>query len=81
MDFQELEQRFIDDVRRRIRSGELTERRLAKMAGISQPHVHNVLKGKRLMSIELADNILQALRMDLLDLITKEEKEDSLSRE
>ena len=39
------------------------------MAGISQPHVHNVLKGKRLFSPELADTILHVLRMDLLDLI------------
>jgi transcriptional regulator with XRE-family HTH domain len=75
MDFQQLERRFIEHLRERIRSGELTERRLARMAGISQPHVHNVLKGKRIFSLEMADSILHVLRLDLLDLITPEELE------
>lgn len=73
MDFQELEQRFIEHLRQRIRSGDLTERRLARMAGISQPHVHNVLKGKRFFSLELADTILHVLRLDLRDLISPDE--------
>jgi transcriptional regulator with XRE-family HTH domain len=73
MDFQELERRFIDHLRERIRSGELTERRLAKLAGVSQPHVHNVLKGKRIFSLRMADTILHMLRLDLLDLITPED--------
>jgi transcriptional regulator with XRE-family HTH domain len=73
MDFQELERRFIEYLRQRIRSGDLTERRLAKLAGISQPHVHNVLNGKRTFSIAMADTILQVLRLDLFDLITAEE--------
>lgn len=72
MNFQQLEQRFIEHLRRRIRSGELTERRLARLAGISQPHVHNVLKGKRLLSTELADTILEVLRLDLVELIERE---------
>jgi len=76
MDFQELERRFVDHLRGRIRSGELTERRLAKMAGISQPHVHNVLKGKRIFSLQMADLILHVLRLDLLDLITPQEIEE-----
>jgi transcriptional regulator with XRE-family HTH domain len=73
MDFQALERRFIDHLRQRIRSGELTERKLARLTGISQPHVHNVLKGKRTFSTEMADTILQVLRVDLLDLIEPEE--------
>lgn len=81
MDFQELEQRFIEHLRRRIRNGELTERQLARMSGISQPHVHNVLNGKRLLSMELADTIIQVLRIDLLDLITPEERRELVSRE
>ena len=76
MDFQELERRLIDHLKARIRSGELTERRLAKMAGISQPHVHNVLKGKRIFSLHMADLILHVLRLDLLDLISPEETDD-----
>jgi transcriptional regulator with XRE-family HTH domain len=73
MDFQELERRFLEHVRDRIRSGELTERRLARMAGISQPHVHNVLKGKRVFSPRMADTLLHVLHLDLLDLISGEE--------
>lgn len=73
MDFQELERRFIEHLRQRIRSGDLTERRLARLAGISQPHVHNVLKGKRVFSLDAADTILQVLRLNLLDLIEPDE--------
>jgi transcriptional regulator with XRE-family HTH domain len=73
MDFQELERRFIQNLKERIASGELTERRLARLAGISQPHVHNVLKGKRIFSLQMADMILHVLRMDVLDLILPEE--------
>ena len=73
MDFQELERRFIEHLRQRIRSGELTERGLARLAGVSQPHVHNVLKGKRIFSTAMADVILRVLRLDLLDLISPEE--------
>jgi transcriptional regulator with XRE-family HTH domain len=73
MDFQELERRFIEHLRQRIRSGELTERGLARLAGVSQPHVHNVLKGKRIFSTAMADLILRVLRLDLIDLISPEE--------
>lgn len=81
MDFQELEQRFLDHIRERIRSGEMTERQLARLAGISQPHVHNVLKGKRLFSTALADTVLRVLRLDLLDLLRPEEVPRSSPRE
>jgi transcriptional regulator with XRE-family HTH domain len=81
MDFQELEGRLLDHLRRRIRNGELTERQLATITGISQPHVHNVLKGKRMLSMELADTILHILHIDLLDLFTPEEKRESLTRD
>ena len=73
MDFQELERRFIELLRQRIRSRELTERKLARMAGISQPHIHNVLKGKRVFSQSMADAILQVLNLDLLDLLGPED--------
>ena len=73
MDFQELERRFIENLKNRIRSGELTERGLARLAGISQPHVHNVLKGKRIFSLPAADQIVRALHLDLLELISPEE--------
>jgi transcriptional regulator with XRE-family HTH domain len=74
MDFRELERRFVERLRERVRAGEFTERRLAQITGISQPHIHNVLKGKRSLSMEAADEILRVLRMDLLDLLDPEER-------
>jgi len=73
MTFHELERRFVDYLRDRIRSGEFTERNLARRTGVSQPHIHNVLKGKRALSPEMADVILHILEIDLLDLIEPEE--------
>jgi transcriptional regulator with XRE-family HTH domain len=74
MDFLELERRFLDHLRHRVRSGELTERRLARITGISQPHIHNVLRGKRSLSLETADVILHVLHLDLLELLDSEER-------
>jgi transcriptional regulator with XRE-family HTH domain len=69
MTFGELEGRLIENLRERVRCGELTERGLARLTGISQPHIHNVLKGKRYFSAQTADAILRELQVDLLDLI------------
>jgi transcriptional regulator with XRE-family HTH domain len=73
MTFHDLHQRLIEDLRQRVRSGEVTERSLARTTGVSQPHLHNVLKGKRLLSPDKADAVLKHLDMDLLDLIEPEE--------
>jgi hypothetical protein len=73
MTFGDLHDRFVANLRDRVRSGELTERGLARILGVSQPHIHNVLKGKRVFSQELSDEILLHLHMDLLDLITAED--------
>jgi predicted transcriptional regulator len=80
MNFCDLRQRLIEDLRRRVRSGELTERRLARQTGISQPHIHQVLKGKRVLSTQKADEILSHLRLDLLDLVDVEELLESRRR-
>ena len=45
--FEILRNRLIENIRYRIRNGELTERGLARRTGISQPHLHNLLKGVR----------------------------------
>ena len=72
INFQGLQSLLITHLRERVRSGEITERRLARVTGISQPHLHNVLKGKRLLSVEKSDQILMQLRLNLLDLVVKE---------
>jgi transcriptional regulator with XRE-family HTH domain len=73
MDFQQLRERLVIHLRDRVRSGELSERGLARISGISQPHIHNVLKGKRVLSLEMSDAILRQLRIDLLDLMKPED--------
>jgi transcriptional regulator with XRE-family HTH domain len=69
MTFNDLQQLLLTELRQRVRSGAATERRLAHDAGISQPHLHNVLKGKRELSVVKADAVLHSLRIDILSLI------------
>ena len=78
--FLSLLHRLLDHLRLRVRNGELTERSLARLTGISQPHVHNVLKGIRALSPELADVVLTSLRLSALDLIPRDEIADYLTR-
>jgi predicted transcriptional regulator len=73
MTFQDLHLRLIAHLRERIHSGELSERGLARLTGVSQPHIHNVLKGKRSFSTEISDTILFFLKLDLLDLLEPED--------
>jgi hypothetical protein len=73
MTFADLQTRFVAVLRQRIRNGELTERGLARMVGISQPHMHNVLCGKRGFSMDTADDIMRQLRMDVRDLMEADE--------
>lgn len=74
VDFRELEHRLILYLQERVRSGEITERSLARVIGVSQPHLHNVLKGRHLFSLPMADKILRHLDLDLLDFIDPEER-------
>ena len=80
MTFHDLQQRLLDELRRRVRSGAATERGLARVSGISQPHLHNVLKGKRILSIEKADDVLRRLQIDVLHLIDPEELREASRR-
>jgi hypothetical protein len=69
MDFRSLQMWLVNHVRDRVRNGEISERSLARLTGISQPHIHNVLKGSRLLSTSMADRILERLRINLADLL------------
>jgi transcriptional regulator with XRE-family HTH domain len=80
MTFHELQQRLLDELRQRVRSGAATERGLARISGISQSHLHNVLKGKRLLSMDKADEVLRSLEIDILRLIHPEELRESSRR-
>ena len=69
MSFETMHARLLDIARERVRNGELTESHLARLVGVSQSHIHNVLKGIRKLSAELADEILRELRIDTEDLL------------
>lgn len=80
MSFAELQVRLVARLEERVRSGQTTERGLARLTGVSQPHMHNVLKRKRLLSSETADAICRELKIDLLDLLDPAELIDCLRR-
>jgi transcriptional regulator with XRE-family HTH domain len=80
MTFHDLQQRLLKELQQRVRSGAATERGLARLSGISQPHLHNVLKGKRELSLRKADVVLHRLQIDLLQLIEPEELRESTGR-
>ena len=73
MNFRDLQDRLAANLRERVRGGELTERGLARLTRVSQPHIHNVLKGKELFSPDMADQVMFHLRMDVLDLVDRVE--------
>jgi hypothetical protein len=81
MFFCDLRSALLDAIRIRVRNGELTERRLAKLLGISQPHLHNVLKGTRCLSMEMSDRFLAQLRLSTLDLIDAKKMRHHLGEE
>ena len=67
-DFHQLFDALLRHVRGLIRSGEISERGLARLIGYSQPHVHNILAGVRHMNLRFADDLLGGLGLSLRDL-------------
>jgi transcriptional regulator with XRE-family HTH domain len=57
-------------IKTRISKGEFTERGIARTSGLSQPQVHNVLKGARGLTPETADLLMEALNIAFLDLLS-----------
>lgn len=71
--FVALQSRLIQFVNLRIKNGDFTERGLARVLGISQSHVHNVLKGARKLQPELADHVMCKFGMGVSDLLKWDE--------
>ena len=69
MYFQLLQRRLVEALRRLIGNGLMTERGLARWAGISQPHMHHILKGTRGLSPQVADRLLHTLQLTVIDLL------------
>jgi hypothetical protein len=72
--FGDLRSRLIGILKLKLDNGEFTERGLARISGISQPQVHNLLKGARRLSSESADVLLDAVHLSVLDLLTDSER-------
>jgi hypothetical protein len=75
MYFELLQLRLVAHVQGRVQRGELTERGLARGIGISQPHLHNMLKGVRVLSPQMGDLLLHHLHITLVDLLNADELE------
>jgi hypothetical protein len=67
--FQQLQKKLVDLARQRVRGGQFTERGLARMCNVSQPHMHNVLKDIRSFSSESADRLMRVLDIRVSDLL------------
>ena len=80
MRIEELYDRLVDVARQRVRAGELTERGLSRLCGVSQPHIHNVLKSIRTLSPDSADRLMTALGVTLPELVwrSRDEVADSV---
>jgi hypothetical protein len=76
--FEALLSRLISTVNLRIKNGEYTERGLARILGISQPQMHNVLKGARTLHTDLADRLLWKLGISILQLFEEDELPEEL---
>ncbi len=78
--FASLHERLIAHVRAGVRSGELTERGLARLTGMSQPHMNNELKGARTLSAAYADRLISHLNLSIFDLLEPAESASSAAR-
>jgi len=75
MKLADIEERLLDNLRARVKRREISERRLALQAGFSQPHIHNVLKGARQLTTDVADRLMERLGLDLESLFETSELE------
>lgn len=75
MKFADIEERLLNNLRARVKRREISERRLALQTGFSQPHIHNVLKGARQLTSDVADRLMTRLGIDLEDLFEISELE------
>lgn len=76
--FETLRERLLDRIRNRIKNGETTERAFALRSGISQPHMHNLLKGVRGLNMEQSDRLLTSATINIFDLMEADELRHAL---
>jgi len=73
-------QRLMERLRLQIATGSPSVRRLATRIGVSQPHMQNLINGKRSLTVELAGRLLEFLEISPLDLATGQELGGALER-
>ena len=56
-------QHILKVCKQRIDNGSFTERSLARMSGLSQPHIHHLLSGQRTGTDDALDKLAQAARV------------------
>jgi transcriptional regulator with XRE-family HTH domain len=61
--------RLLEDVRDRVSSGEISAARLAAIAGVSQPHLCNIMLGRRELTVAVAERLQRALAVDSRELL------------
>ncbi len=66
--FQTLQDSLRTGIWARLDRGELTGKSLARKAGFQQAHLSNFLNGKRGLSLQAMDRLLDALHLDVLQL-------------
>jgi len=71
--FSLIQSRLLETLRQRLRNGDFTERGLARVVGLSQPHIHNVLKGVRVLSPDVGDLLITSLDLSLIELLGSDE--------
>ena len=76
MTFLDAQGRLLKEIKSQVLNGHVTERRMARLIGVSQPHMHNVLKGARILSPRITDKLLKLFHMSVLDLSSLEELQD-----
>jgi transcriptional regulator with XRE-family HTH domain len=72
--------RLLSEVRRRLRRNDgLTQTALARKAGVSLSHLHNVLTGRRELTPTIGDKLLGAMHLSLSALIHAEADQGELA--
>jgi transcriptional regulator with XRE-family HTH domain len=69
MTFQQLNERLRQELLRRIERGTLSGKLISCKTGYGQPHISNFLRGKRRLSLDALDRLLNILQMSVEDLL------------
>jgi plasmid maintenance system antidote protein VapI len=80
MNFFNLRELLLMRLRRMLETGAVSESTLARRLGVSQPHLHNTLKGVRGVTMQMADQFLESMGWSVLDLIELPDLESAAKR-